>query len=328
MEIDKYQFYIISYPADYLSFMFHDLTKLNNVEYIIDLNSFYLHSNLTRFLYRIHTNGRINRFIKLPFRNYWRKFLYSDEQYPGRQPVFIFLMRWLKPTNNYLFELLKRRIPSAKIVIYFEDLVATGLNSLDYSIIDKYADLVISYDKNDAIKYGYEYYPSFMSNIVESAQSTLENSNICFYGTDKGRGTEICQIYNHCIQNGYNCDFGIYKSQHRKLNGIKYLRRMMPYGSYIKHINKSDFILEIMQERAMGYTLRCWEAIILNKKLLTNNTAVVSAPFYDPAQFGVFEDASEIPLLMQKMTAPIKKNPYLNKIAPINFLDFIISKIQ
>lgn len=326
MELEKYQFYIMSYPAEYFSFMFQDLKKLNNVEYIIDPIGFYLQSNLARLVYRIHTHERINRLIKLPCINYWKKFLYTGDLYPGRQPVFVFLMRWLKPSNKYMFELLKKRIPSAKIVIYFEDLISSGLNSLDYSIVDKYADLVISYDKNDAVRYGYEYYPSFMSNIVEYAQSNIESSDICFYGTDKGRGTEICNIYNNCTQTGYNCDFGIYKSQHRKLKGIKYLKRMMPYGSYIKHINKANFILEIMQDKAVGYTLRCWEAIILNKKLITNNTAVISAPFYNSSQFGVFQDATDIPLLMQNMSTPINKNPYIDKIAPIKFLYFIISK--
>lgn len=329
MKLEDCQFTVFSYKTEYLKYMFKDLFKLSNFSYVTDPYEFYCKGILSKYLYKIHSNHYFNHIISLPYKTVWNKILYTNIRNPEKKQVFIFLMRWLKPQNEFLFSLLKSRIPGCTIIIYFEDLVETGKGSLDYDILKKYADIVISYDKNDALKYGFHYYPTFMSNLNSDLEHIRVKYDVCFYGADKNRGRLIEQAYILLKNRGYKCDFGIYKPVSPcKAKGIKQLRWLISYKRYLKHVQQSQYILEIMQDGAVGFTLRCWEAILLNKKLLTNNQNILNAPFFNRNQFGYFEDISELPDLMEKMSYPHSQNDYLKNLEPVGFLNMITSLLK
>ena len=44
----------------------------------------------------------------------------------------------------------------------------------------------------------------------------------------------------------------------------------------------------------MGTTLRALEAVILNKKFLTNNKRIVDLPFYNPKYIQIFDNPEKI----------------------------------
>lgn len=326
MKVNDFVITIFSYPADYLKYMFYDASKLENVNYIVDPYLYYAPTKWLKLLYKLLNNKFSRKIFKNQLVKYWKKFLFLNIQ-KEENNLFIFLMRWLKPENEYIFKSLKQKLPSAKIVIYFEDIVSTGENSLNLNLL-KYADLVISYDKDDAMKYGFLYHPTFISNLQSPENANIPEFDICFYGTGKKREEELTLIYRSLTASGYKCDFGIFNSQIKsKEKGINYLRHFIPYKNYLRRIYQSEFILELIQDNCIGYTLRCWEAIALNKKLLTNNKAILNAPFYNRNQFGYFETVDDIPDLIEYMKGKIIDNPYKEKLSSLNFINFVISNI-
>ena len=68
----------------------------------------------------------------------------------------------------------------------------------------------------------------------------------------------------------------------------------MSYVENLNHIRQTKALLEIMQQGGHGYTLRTCEAIMYDKKMITNNPEIKNAEFYSSDRISVFEDVNEI----------------------------------
>lgn len=328
MNSDNYNFTIFGYEIDYFGYMFADVIAQPNVEYIADPVKAFCPSRILRGLYALHSNRYLNWRFKLPFLNFWHKYGFRDTFGDDRPKCFVFLMRWLKSENEYLFAEIKRSFPACKIVVYLEDLVKTGRSSLNFTIAEKYADLVISYDRGDAETYGYLYYPTFLSRPNLRRDDTIAESDICFCGAAKERYKEIVTAYDRLTELGYRCDFSVSRLSPGmpRYQGIRYIKRLIPYGEYLQHVIKSKCILELMQNDATGYTLRTWEAILFDKILLTNNKAILSAPFFNPRQFIYFSDVEQLKDGLFQKECP--RNSYVDNLSPKLFLDFIATNLN
>ena len=60
--------------------------------------------------------------------------------------------------------------------------------------------------------------------------------------------------------------------------GIIY-NQLIDYNQILDELQKFDTVLEVVQPGQVGVTLRYYEAITYNKKLITNNEMVKKLPF-------------------------------------------------
>lgn len=126
-------------------------------------------------------------------------------------------------------------------------------------------------------------------------RSKLESGrkkDLYFLGATKNRFTEIIEAYESCTQNGLKCDFnlvGVPGKQQVYKDDIHYIKSM-PYRENLSRASRSKCLLEILQKNAKGYTPRMWEAILLGKKIMTNNPTVRYSPFYDERYVSIFTD--------------------------------------
>ena len=188
-------------------------------------------------------------------------------------------------------------------------------------------DMVISYDKGDARMYNYVYHPTFMSKIpLEKVEE--DHSDFCFVGLPKNRLDKIYDVYLYLSSLGYKCDFVIsgLKGKEQRISGIKYIGHDMSYYDYLQHVVNSDCIVEIMQENAQGFTLRTWEALLYNKKLLTNNADVENTNFYNPSQIIVFDDIRKISTDSFHEVI-FDSHDFVDTISPNNLFKLIDSKL-
>ena len=100
----------------------------------------------------------------------------------------------------------------------------------------------------------------------------------------------------------------------------------MSYYDYLQHVVNSDCIVEIMQENAQGFTLRTWEALLYNKKLLTNNADVENTNFYNPSQIIVFDDIRKISTDSFHEVI-FDSHDFVDTISPNNLFKLIDSKL-
>lgn len=70
---------------------------------------------------------------------------------------------------------------------------------------------------------------------------------------------------------------------------------MKTYKDTLKDMASSNCILELVTpNQSATYTLRDYEAIIYNKKLLTNNKDIFKFPFYNKEYMKYFEDIEDV----------------------------------
>lgn len=318
----KYHYVVFGYPRDYFKIMFQNAIDEFDVEYISDPIADAGYNKLIQHIYHLHHNPYFNWKFEIPFKNKWFKLFYNKTCV---DPIcFVFLMDWITPRNRGLIDVLKVKYPNAKFVIYLEDLVSR--HPFDIEEAKKF-DLVISYDKGDARMYNFVYHPTFMSKIpLEKVEE--DHSDFCFVGLPKNRIDKIYKVYLYLSSHGYKCDFIIsgLKKNIQRISGIKYIDHDMSYYDYLQHVVNSDCIVEIMQENAQGFTLRTWEALLYNKKLLTNNADIENASFYNPSQIIVFDD-------IRKLSADSfhevisDSHDFVDTISPINLFKLIDSKL-
>lgn len=319
----KFKYVIFGYQRDYFSAMFEEAVSNGIAKYIGDPILDKFKNPFIRTLYKIHHHPLLNWKYKLPLQHLWIP-LYYD--YSESSPVcFIFLMDWIKNENVKLFLYLRKKYPNCKMGVYFEDLVSSR-PLLDMSLL-RYLDFGISYDQKDAAKYHLLYHPTFMSKI-EIIDSSKPSTDVCFVGMAKDRISKIHKLYQFFTQSGFKTDFVVSKINKtvQKVTGIQYISKDISYHDYLKHVINSNCILEIMHHNAEGYTLRTWEALLYDKKLITNNLKILDAPFYNKEQFIVFNDINDIPV--QQIIEPLKKCSFdKSSISSIHFFKYIESQI-
>jgi hypothetical protein len=63
---------------------------------------------------------------------------------------------------------------------------------------------------------------------------------------------------------------------------IEYLKESIPYQEMLKLLNHYEVILDIAKPHQNGLSLRIFESLGMNKKIITNNQSVKAYDFYHP----------------------------------------------
>ena len=75
------------------------------------------------------------------------------------------------------------------------------------------------------------------------------------------------------------------------------IRKKLLYKDTIEKMLTCNCILDIVDSGSSGgVSLRFFEAVVYNKKLLTNNKNIVKMPFYNPNYMKIFEKYDDIDL--------------------------------
>lgn len=273
MSDSKYN-YVIAGGSGFYEVAYHDLMELPNVRYFksyVDGMS----SGLMKYLARINFNLKLNKYVSTPLRSvvYPRLFPFAFDK--ERPLCFIFFNQQFAVINTGYIEYLRRKYPSAKFVLYMQDIVS----SLPYYDIEDYKrrfDLVVSYDRNDCEKYGLEYFPTPFSHIPVEELASQEPVDVYFCGKAKNRLDAIMEVYDRCKENGLSYRFyitGVPEDKRIEADDIIY-DHPMSYMENLSHVVSCRCIVEIMQQGAVGYTPRLWEAMFYGKHLLTNNDSL------------------------------------------------------
>ncbi len=315
-----FNYVVFGYYNDFYRIPYSDVDKLDNAVYLykpIDSSN-----KLLTFLYKAHFSGALNRFFDFPFKSIWNGMMFRRRFTTKRPICFIFFIRRCYLLKYGLMEHLKKRYPDAKFVCHYQDLVEHCTDvSVDY-IKEKF-DLVFSFDQQDAKKYGFEYYPLVYSDYKVNDDPTIEQSDVYFVGKAKDRLDDIIEAYERLSYAGLKCDFHItgVKAEDRRLSDrIDYCDKM-PYIENLKRIKATRCLLEVMQKGGHGYTLRACEAIMYDRRLLTNNPEVKRAPFYLSNNIAVFNKVSDIdPTFITNGDRAVDYN-YKERLSPVHMLE-------
>ena len=187
---------------------------------------------------------------------------------------------------------------------------------------------IYTFDKKDAEQFGYKYLGfNYYSYHHLKPSRDLPISNVFFVGGLKGGRTNLIEnVYNYFNKNSVVCDFFMMpmgKITVSTLPGVYYYRGWRPYEEILARVQQTNCIIEIMQEGQNGASLRYFEAVCMNKKLLTNNPNIVDFPFYDSRWMRIFKTEEDIDIEWVKMEDNVDYG-YQGEFSPSNFIDYLL----
>ena len=221
---------------------------------------------------------------------------------------------------------LRLQYPQATFVLFLRDLYETKQPHVTNYRKDKLIDCWGSFDLGEKEKYGLDfYYPEIESKIDLSAFADTITCDVFFAGKAKDRYQQLLKIYDYLDAHGVNCHFIIMdvdEQEKEVRDGIEYTSELIPYKEMLIHSVRCHCLLDINQNGAVGNTSRFLEAIMYNKRLLTNNLAAKESEFYKPEYMMVFEDITEVDpvFILQDIQVDYQ---YHNEFSPIGLLETI-----
>ncbi len=211
---------------------------------------------------------------------------------------YLFFRDWYPLFANGYVKRLKELNPHTKACWFFSDLV-DSYPGINIEHMQGEFDLILSFDPEDAERYNFVHCPLPYSALPQGErwQKEKARNDIFFIGAAKQRLNMILAVYERLRNADLNCDFhivGVPLREQRYADEINYCT-FLPYIDCLHMALHSRCILELLQNPTHhGFTARTGEALVYGRKLLSNNTHLISAPFYDQRQIEIFTSPDEI----------------------------------
>jgi hypothetical protein len=173
-------------------------------------------------------------------------------------------------------------------------------DSLDKINLKDYVELfddVFSFDSDDCKKYNLKKITNFYW--VESENIKTLNYDIAYMGTNDKRMDLIVELYKFFSENSMKAKAKIftYKSHPIQITlpkNIEIINKIIPFKDSYKYYLNSKCILDVAHENQIGLSFRPFEALGLNKKLITTNKEIIKYDFYNPKNIYVVDDLKNI----------------------------------
>lgn len=309
--MDKY--YIFPGIYEYSEYMVADLNNEANCTILCN-------KGLLSIIEHLLLPARLASRVKLPGRSLlYGRFLREMYKNTDGRRILVFI-----ESNRLIY--CKEFIDSVKtecttILYLLNSSFQFGTDRIEY--FNNNFDYIVSYDKNDCLKYGWHYYGGLYS-IPHENHDSIEIIDVLFVGRNKGRVIKLREIYKLFTMNGFNCVFYITGVDDTEIidDGIVY-NRTIPYKELLKLTERSKAILEYNQEGQEGFTFRLLESIAYNKLLITNNHSIASTNYYDPSNMVIFSnDNPNLEEVQVKMKHTNNDN-FKKEILPQRFIEYI-----
>lgn len=319
--------YIFTYVDEDREGIFRDLTSEDAKEFIDYLPSHkrYTNSFLNK-VEKICLSYQLNSKIHVPFQSVFYNL--DDYKYEPQHTYHMIMPTTSisKFTVRYL-EIFKKKHSNVMLYALVTDSMHASsphMNFVREKLFSDVWDRVLTYDKYDAKEYGftwfgYTYYSSF-----DFVNPDMDLSDIYYVGYDKGgRGKIVRDIFKCLQKNQCSSRFDVVASaSSQKDPPFNYLSEKISYPQVISRVKSSNCILELLQENQQSQSLRYFEAVVYNKKLLTNNKHVQELPYYDAHYMKYFDSLSDIDFEWIRKRETIEYD-YDGRFSPLGILDFI-----
>ena len=211
-----------------------------------------------------------------------------------------------------------KRNPKVQIVFwYWNPILTKGIKP--FQISDEKCDKW-SFDENDCKKFNLKQNTSFYFDNITLPINEIIN-DVVFLGVDKGRRNDLNSIEKEFISLGLKTKFHIVDDN---WNDKNYTGDKTPisYEKYLEMLSRSKAILDFVQVGQSGLTLRPFESIFLNKKLITNDTELIKQDFYNPENVFIlgYNSIENLKKFIDSPFIPVKED-IKNKYDVINWLD-------
>lgn len=208
-----------------------------------------------------------------------------------------------------ILKYLRKNFPEKRVIYWFRNTYAIPKLIQKVNRVKEFTNEIYTFDKLQAEKANIGYNTQNLpTKILDNHYSKLPKIDVSLIASLKDRGPIYLEIINKIKE--YNLTSNIVIVLKRTQNLPKDLKDLRPFitRKYLDKIQydkiqaESRILVDIYQKGQEGETLRPLEALILKKKIITNNTRLKDMPFYNPENyFFIYEDDWEqLPYFVNK----------------------------
>ncbi len=158
-------------------------------------------------------------------------------------------------------------------------------------------DKVFTIDPNDAARFNMKLCTTpYSSNM--NIERIEENKQLYFCGSDAGRMYTLYCIWKEAKKIGFEVEYDLayslrFKEFFEGDSQVHFVNHI-PYSEVIRKTTSSLCILDLTKKDQAALTIRPYEAVVYNKKLLTNNESIKCFKYYDNKYMQYFKSVEEI----------------------------------
>ena len=208
-----------------------------------------------------------------------------------------------------------------KLVLVMVDSISNRVKC-ETDKIKFFGNNVFTFDPEDAKKYGFSFTLSYYSKLTLPPPIHTGQGPSIYCGARKDRLNTLHDAYNYLTSQTIPCKFNILSvpQNEQKIHSVNYLEDSISYIEYLNQMNACTCIFDVTQKKQTGITLRYFEAVCYNKKLVTDNPLVKNLPFYNPDYMQVYDKVENIDTDWIKRDIKVDYG-YDGRFSPIHFLE-------
>lgn len=213
--------------------------------------------------------------------------------------------------NKIFFQQLKNNNPQIKTILFLWDKVEYLPNDAVENIEN--FDFIFTYDKDDSEKYGYIFRPTFY---IEEDYTKWNDKkyDIYYIGAlrEKKRYEYLCKIKNYLEKNNLKyymkafVDKELREYLPKDYDKNIIIKKRITYKENLNFLKESRVVLDIGYKNQKGLSLRPYEALGMNIKLITDNEKVKNYEFYNEDNIKIIKNIEEI----ESLEKSFFENPY------------------
>ena len=200
--------------------------------------------------------------------------------------------------SDYFFEEFIKKFPEVKIILFLWDKLEYShwLGRLQYFY------KVFSYDRIDSIKNNFIFRPTFFIGECLENIPMIKKNDLYYIGVlrEMKRYEYLLEINKYLIENNLKPFFKLYVRKKRlKELPEDYERELIMTKkiSYLENIEiskNSKVILDIKYKNQDGMSLRIFEALAMDAKIITDNKDIENYDFYNEKNIKIINDIEDI----------------------------------
>ena len=235
-------------------------------------------------------NKIFKKYMVSLYKIYYMFKLYNKKNYDY---IFIINGEFISSEN---LQLLLSNSKKAKSILYCWD---SSIKNKNFKNIYTYFDVVYSFDKNDVYKFNINYKELFYINSNKQNKHTREYY-FSFVGSySKDRYNILKSIKNYALKYNYDFYFHLFITQvgfTREIKKYKNLDKDICRFKKISNTVVSDIIantkvvIDLPTADQIGQTMRIFECIANNTKILTSNKSILNEKFYNKNMIRILND--------------------------------------
>ena len=199
-------------------------------------------------------------------------------------------------------DLIKEHLPFIKkhgtrLIAYFWDSfsrITEGKETIQY--FDKF----FSFEPKDVKAHALLFLPNFYSPDLAVNKNTKPQFDLSYVASSDERLVILEKILDslHPLDLKINInilDTKATETKNKKEQNITWFTDVLPRTETIRIMNDSSVLLDIAQPKQEGLSFRIFEAMVLEKKIITTNQSVITYDFYNPSNIFIWQNENTIP---------------------------------